>query len=183
MTPLLTIISLSDRLLMSTPSSECLSLEVRASFPAKMTRRVREQKLPANTSCRLTSSPSEGPVDTHLVSKIINLCQIRRRWTFTQKLAVIAGYLQKRKRKVRGDHRSVNFFANMMNHHVKKKNRAYKKLLNDYTIRHKKLYQSTLRLLKLVKDKRIKMWHEEMQEYWVQIRKLLAKAFTLLLWD
>ena len=161
---------------MSTPSSDYLSLEMRTSYPAKMTRRVKEQKPPTNSS-------SKGPVDTQLVSEIINICKIRHRWTFTQKLAAMASHLQRRKRQVRGDYRSINFFATMMKHHVKEKSRAYKKLLNDYTIRHKKLYQSTLRLLKLVKDKRIKMWHEEMQEYWVQIRKLLAKAFTLLLWD
>ena len=145
---------------MSTLSRKCPLLKVRGSFPAKMIRRVRKQKLPANNSSLLTSTATKGPVDFQLASEIINHCQIRRRWTFTQKLAVIASHVQKRKRKIRGDYRSTNFFATMMNRHIEKKNRACKKLLTDYTLRHKKLYQFTLRLLKLAKAKRVKVWRK-----------------------
>ena len=168
---------------MSILSRKCSLLEVRGSFPAKMIRRVRKQKLPANNSSLLTSTATKGPVDFQLASEIINHCQIRRRWTFTQKLAVIASHVQKRKRKIRGDYRSINFFATMMNRHIEKKNRACEKLLTDYTLRHKKLYQFTLRLLKLAKAKRLKAWRKGMHEYWAQIRELLAKAMSLLLWD
>ena len=168
---------------MSTLSRKCLLLKVRGSFPAKMIRRVRKQKLPANNSSLLTSTATKGPVDFQLASEIINHCQIRRRWTFTQKLAVIASHVQKRKRKIRGDYRSINFFATMMNRHIEKKNRACEKLLTDYTLRHKKLYQFTLRLLKLAKTKRLKAWRRGMYEYWAEIRGLLARAMSLLLWD
>ena len=156
---------------MSTLSRKCLLLKVRGSFPAKMIRRVRKQKLPANNSSLLT------------FTEITNHRRIRRRWTFTQRLAVIASHVQKRKRKIRGDYRSINFFATMMNRHIEKKNRACEKLLTDYTLRHKKLYQFTLRLLKLAKTKRLKAWRRGMYEYWAEIRGLLARAMSLLLWD
>ena len=174
---------------MSTLSRKCLLLKVRGSFPAKMARRLRKrgkskQKLLANYSSLFTWTATKGPIDFKLASEILEhrRIYIYRRWIFARKLAVVSSYVAKRKRKMHGDHRSTNLFATMMTRQIEKKDRACERLLTKYTLKHKKVNQLALRLLKMAKakttlmsmkmakTKRLKAWRRGMYDYWTEIK-------------
>ena len=174
---------------MATVSRKCLLLRVRGSFAAQMTRRLKKrgkskQKLLANDSSLFTWTAMKGPIDFKLASEILEHRRIYtyRRWICARKLAVVSSYVAKRKRKMHGDHRSTNLFATMMTRQIEKKDRACERLLTKYTLKHKKVNQLALRLLKMAKAKltlmsmkmaktnKLKAWRRGMYDYWTEIK-------------
>ena len=189
MTPILMVLSFSEKLQMSTLGRKCLLLKVRGSFAAKMTRSLKkkgkfQQKLLANHSSLFTWTTTKGPLDFKLASEILEhrRIYIYRRWIFNRQLAVVSSHVAKRRRKMHGDHRSTSLLATMMSRQIEKKDKACERLLTKCVLRNKETNQHALRLLKMARAKlslmsgkmaktnKFKDWRKGMLNFWNEMK-------------
>ena len=128
-----------------------------------------------------------GPVDFKLCSEILEYRRVRvyRRWRFSRWLAALSSYSAKRRRKMRGDWRSVNLHAARMTGFIRRRDRANNKLLTMYSLRYSDQVTAAMEELRMAKakahrmcakmaeTKRLKMWKGAMHMFWTEIKMIM----------